>query len=80
MIHGGTGLPPDTVKKLISSGGSKFNVSTDLKHALIDTTFNYIQEHRDEYNPGEIDAAVKEAIRKKIAYWIDVLGCAGKAR
>jgi len=79
VIHGGTGLPPDTVKRLIASGGAKFNVSTDLKHALLDATFNYISEHRDEYNPGKVDIAVKDAIRGKIGYWIDMLGSAGKA-
>jgi tagatose 1,6-diphosphate aldolase GatY/KbaY len=79
VIHGGTGLPPDMVRALISSGGAKFNVSTDLKHTLIDATFAYIQGHRDEYNPGKVDAAVKNAIRERIVYWIDVLGSAGKA-
>jgi tagatose 1,6-diphosphate aldolase GatY/KbaY len=79
VIHGGTGLPPNTVKQLIASGGAKFNVSTDLKHALIDATLNYIQGHREEYNPGKIDAAVKEEIRRRIAHWIDMLGSAGKA-
>ena len=78
VIHGGTGLPPATVQRLISLGGSKFNVSTELKHAPIDTTFNYIQEHRDEYNPGKIDASVKDESREKVAYWIDMLGSAGK--
>jgi tagatose 1,6-diphosphate aldolase GatY/KbaY len=80
VIHGGTGLQPDVVKKLVSLGGSKFNVSTDLKHTLIDTTYDYIAGHRDEYNPGKIDAAVKDAIKDKIQYWIDLLGCAGKAQ
>ncbi len=80
VIHGGTGLQPDVAKKLVSLGGSKFNVSTDLKHTLIDTTYDYITGHRDEYNPGKIDAAVKEAIKDKIKYWIDLLGCAGKAQ
>ena len=79
VIHGGTGLQPDIVKKLVSLGGSKFNVSTDLKHTLIDATYSYISEHRDEYNPGKIDTAVKEAIRNKIGYWIDLLSSAGKA-
>lgn len=79
VIHGGTGLQPEVVKKLISLGGSKFNVSTDLKHTLIDTTFDYISSHRDEYNPGKIDIAVKEGINAKIEYWIDLLGSAGKA-
>ena len=79
VIHGGTGLQPDVVKKLISLGGSKFNVSTDLKHTLIDTTYDYISEHRQEYNPGKIDSAVSEAIKAKIGYWIDLLGSTGKA-
>lgn len=79
VIHGGTGLPPTTVKRLIASGGTKFNVSTDLKHALIDGVFGYIQEHRDEYNPGKVDIAAKDATRERVAYWIDMLGSAGKA-
>ena len=79
VIHGGTGLQPDVVTKLVSLGGSKFNVSTDLKYSLIDTTYAYISSHRDEYNPGKIDMAVKEAIKGRINYWIDLLGCAGKA-
>jgi ketose-bisphosphate aldolase len=79
VIHGGTGLKPDVVKKLVALGGSKYNVSTDLKHSLIDTTYEYISGHRDEYNPGKVDAAVKEAIKDRIRYWIDLLGSANKA-
>ncbi len=79
VIHGGTGLQPDVVTRLVSLGGSKFNVSTDLKHCLIDTTYDYISSHRDEYNPGKIDASVKEAIKGRIKYWIDLLGSEGKA-
>lgn len=79
VIHGGTGLKPDVAKKLVSLGGSKFNVSTDLKHTLIDTTYDYISSHRDEYNPGKVDAVVKEAIKEKIKYWIGLLGSEGKA-
>jgi len=79
VIHGGTGLPPDYVEKLVSLGGSKFNVSTELKHVLINTTYGYISDHREEYNPGKIDIQIKDAIRKVVARWIDMLGSAGKA-
>jgi ketose-bisphosphate aldolase len=79
VIHGGTGLQPDVSKRLVSLGGSKFNVSTDLKHALIDATHDYISSHRDEYNPGKIDIAVRDAIMGRVDYWIDILGCEGKA-
>ena len=63
----------------VSLGGSKFNVSTDLKHTLIDATYDYISAHREEYNPGKVDATVKAAIKERIHYWIDLLGSAGKA-
>jgi tagatose 1,6-diphosphate aldolase GatY/KbaY len=79
VVHGGTGLSPEYVRKLIDLGGAKFNVSTDLKHTLINTTYEYISQKRDEYNPGKIDAAVKDAIRDKVSYWIEMLGSAGKA-
>lgn len=79
VIHGGSGLPSDYVARLIELGGSKFNVSTDIKRTLIDTTYGYISKNRDEYNPGKIDLTVKDAIREKVSYWMDMLGSPGKA-
>jgi len=79
VVHGGTGLPRATVERLISYGGSKVNVSTELKHSMIDATYTYLAAHRDEYDPGKIDQAVKEAIKKTVFNWIDWFGCTGKA-
>ena len=79
VVHGGTGLPEDYIKQLLEMGGAKFNVSTELKHTLIDATYNYISQKRDEYDPGKIDAAVKDAIRGVVEHWIDMLCSAGKA-
>jgi ketose-bisphosphate aldolase len=79
VVHGGTGLPEDYVKRLLEAGGAKFNVSTELKHTLIDTTWDYINANRDQYNPGKIDIAVRDAIRVAVSRWIDLLGSAGKA-
>jgi len=79
VVHGGTGLPEDYIKRLIEMGGAKFNVSTELKHTLIDASYNYISAKREEYDPGKIDIAVKDAIRGVVGRWIDTLGSAGKA-
>jgi tagatose 1,6-diphosphate aldolase GatY/KbaY len=79
VVHGGTGLPPEYIERLIAVGGSKFNVSTELKYTLIDSTYEYITAHRDEYDPGKIDVAAKDATRKAIMHWIDMLKSAGKA-
>lgn len=79
VVHGGTGLPADYVARLIEVGGSKFNVSTELKHSLIDATYLYLSQKPDEYDPGKVDAAVKQATRDTVNHWIDMLGSAGKA-
>lgn len=79
VVHGGTGLHPGVVRRLVELGGAKFNVSTELKMTLIDATADYLETHRREYNPGRIDAAVRSATRARIEGWIDLLGSAGKA-
>lgn len=79
VIHGGTGLSEQTVLSLIENGGAKYNVSTNLKYILLDSTYEYISEHRKEYDPGKVDKYVKQATKDRIAYWIDLLGSSGKA-
>ena len=79
VIHGGTGLSETTVRSLIDNGGSKYNVSTNLKYILLDCTFEYMSEHRKEYDPGKLDKHVKMATKQRIEYWIDLLGSTGKA-
>jgi len=79
VVHGGTGLPEDYIKKLLEAGGAKFNVSTELKRVLIDAKYEYISAHREEYNPGKLDIFVRDAIRKAVGHWIDMLGSEGKA-
>ena len=79
VVHGGTGLPEDYIQRLIEAGGAKFNVSTELKRTLIDAQYEYIHANRQEYEPGKVDIAVRDAIRKVVGRWIDMLGSAGKA-
>jgi len=79
VVHGGTGLPDDYVVKLLQAGGAKFNVSTELKRTLIDAKWEYINAHRDEYDPGKLDKFVRDATRNAVMHWMDKLGCNGKA-
>jgi tagatose 1,6-diphosphate aldolase GatY/KbaY len=79
VVHGGTGLPDDYIEKLLAAGGAKFNVSTELKHTLIDTKWEYINAHRDEYDPGKLDVAVRDATRKAVIGWMQKLKSVGKA-
>lgn len=79
VVHGGTGLSEEYSRKLVEMGGAKFNVSTELKYTLIDTTFEYITANRDEYNPGRLDKAVSKAIKEVVGRWIEILGSSGNA-
>jgi ketose-bisphosphate aldolase len=79
VVHGGTGLPDDYIVKLLAAGGAKFNVSTELKHTLINAKWEYLSAHRDEYDPGKLDVFVRDATRKAVMGWMDKLGCNGKA-
>ena len=79
VVHGTTGLPEHYIPKLIRCGGAKYNVSTDLKHTLIDAQHAYLTRHRDQYNPGELDAAARTAVSERIGFWISLFGSAGRA-
>lgn len=79
VVHGGTGLPEATVLRLVAIGGAKLNVSTELKHVLIDALHTYIDSHRHEYNPGKVDTAVHTAIKEAVTRWQRILGSVGRA-
>jgi tagatose 1,6-diphosphate aldolase GatY/KbaY len=79
VVHGGTGLSEDYIRKLIEAGGAKFNVSTELKRTMIDAQYDYITANRQEYEPGKIDVAIRDSIRKAVGRWIQMLGSAGRA-
>ena len=79
VVHGGTGLSESIVKKLVALRAATFNVSTELKHVLLDTTARYLEDHPNEYNPGAVDREVHSAVKNCVAAWMDKLGSAGKA-
>ncbi len=79
VVHGGTGLPEETIKKLLAAGGAKFNVSTELKRVLIDAKWEYISAHRDEYDPGKLDKFVRDATRKAVIHWMQMIESVGHA-
>ncbi|MBN1486742.1 MAG: class II fructose-bisphosphate aldolase [Anaerolineae bacterium] len=79
VIHGGSGLPFAVVKQLVEAGGSKLNVSTQLKRTYIDSLYQYISEHREEYNPMRLLDKSQESLIEMIGSYITVLGSDGRA-
>jgi len=78
-LHGGTGLSDETFEKCIALNCRKINVSTQLKITGIDADYNYIHEHRTEYNPLKVfDNRLKE-YKKMVAGFLEKFKSVGKA-
>ena len=52
VLHGGTGIPADMIKKAISLGVAKINVNTECQLAFAAATRTYIEEGKDNQGKG----------------------------
>lgn len=79
-LHGGTGLPDETIQRCIQAGCAKVNISTQLKHAFIDGVVDYHNDKPDDYEPLRVIDAQYERMKREIATRIIQFGGAGQAR
>ncbi len=83
VLHGGTGIPDDMIKKAISLGVSKINVNTECQWAFQKATREYIMAGKDlegkGFDPRKLLAPGAEAIRETVKEKILLFGSDGKA-
>ncbi len=83
VLHGGTGIPEDMIKKAISLGVSKINVNTECQLAFAAATREYIEAGKDlsgkGFDPRKLLAPGTEAIKNVVREKIDLFGSADKA-
>ena len=83
VLHGGTGIPADMIKKAISLGVSKINVNTELQIVFAKATRAYIEAGKDlqgkGYDPRKLLKPGAEAIIEECKARIAVFGSAHKA-
>lgn len=83
VLHGGTGIPDEMVKKAISLGVSKVNVNTECQLVFRDATRAYVEAGKDQqgkgFDPRKLLAPGAEAIRAKCAEKIQLFGSENKA-
>ena len=83
VLHGGTGIPADMIKKAISLGVSKINVNTECQLAFAAETRKYIEEGKDlvgkGFDPRKILAPGVEAIKATVKEKMELFGSVGKA-
>ena len=83
VLHGGTGIPADMIKKAISLGVSKINVNTECQLAFAAATRKYIEEGKDlegkGCDPRKLLAPGAEAIKATVKEKMELFGSVNKA-
>lgn len=79
VLHGGTGIPDEQIRKAIESGICKLNINTELQIAWTTSVREFLNKDSKVYDPRKViksgETAIKEAIKKKL----ELLGSNGKA-
>ena len=83
VLHGGTGIPADMIKKAISLGVAKINVNTECQLAFTAATRKYFEEGKDlvgkGFDPRKILAPGVEAIKATVKEKMELFGSVNKA-
>ena len=83
VLHGGTGIPADMIKKAIDLGVSKINVNTECQLAFADATRKYVEAGKDlegkGFDPRKLLAPGAEAIKATVKEKMELFGSVGKA-
>ena len=83
VLHGGTGIPEDMIKKAIDLGVAKINVNTECQLAFADATRKYIEAGKDlegkGFDPRKLLAPGAEAIKATVKEKMELFGSVGKA-
>ena len=83
VLHGGTGIPEDMIKKAISLGVAKINVNTECQLSFAEATRKYIEEGKDlqgkGFDPRNLLAPGVDAIKATVKEKMELFGSVGKA-
>ena len=83
VLHGGTGIPADMIKKAISLGVAKINVNTECQLSFAAATRKYFEEGKDlvgkGFDPRKILAPGVEAIKATVREKMELFGSVNKA-
>ena len=83
VLHGGSGIPEEMVKKAITLGVSKVNVNTECQLAFADATRKYVEAGKDlegkGFDPRKLLAPGFEAIKATVKDKMELFGSVGKA-
>ena len=74
VLHGGSGIPDEKIKKAIVSGISKINVNTELQVAWSNGVRKFLDEDKEAYDPRKVIGSGEKAMKEKIKEKIEIFG------
>ncbi|GGH32095.1 class II fructose-1,6-bisphosphate aldolase [Paenibacillus segetis] len=79
VLHGGSGIPAEQVKKAVALGMSKMNVATELRIAFSNAIKDVFAANPEENDPRKYMVPAKEAVKRLAIEKMELCGCIGKA-
>ena len=79
VLHGGSGIPAEQVRKAVALGMSKMNVATELRIAFSNAIKDVFSVNVEENDPRKYMVPAKEAVKRLAMEKMELCGCIGKA-
>lgn len=79
VLHGGSGIPDDQLRKAIDRGTAKINVNTESQQAWTAIVREVLEKDKNVYDPRKIIGPGKEGIKNVVRAKCEVFGCINKA-
>lgn len=91
VMHGGTGVPEEDVKRGIQEGIRKINIDTQMRISFLNTADEFMKEQKEEWEKADREGKARKydirkllkpcrrAVQETVIYYMNLFGCAGKA-
>lgn len=79
VLHGGSGIPEETLKKAVANGICKANFNTELQLGWHKEVVKFVENNKDVYDPRKVISSGEEGLKNVAREYIRILGSEGKA-
>ena len=79
VLHGGSGIPDELIKKAISCGITKVNINTELQLAWSKAVREFLNENKEVYDPRKVIKSGEKALKEMVTEKVNLFGSNNKA-
>ena len=79
VLHGGSGIPEETLKEAVRCGITKANFNTELQLGWHEDVLKFIESNKEVYDPRKVISSGEQGLKKVAREYIRILGSGGKA-